>query len=54
MGIQEIIIWPFPARAATVTTEGSADVEDFVVQFADLVMPKVARHTTRGTYQLVD
>lgn len=54
MGVQEIIIWPFPAGASTRTTDGAADVEDFAIRFADLVMPRVRRHESRGVYQLVD
>ncbi len=54
MGIQELIIWPFPARASIITTEGSADVEDFAIQFADQVMPRITDHGSRGTYRLVD
>jgi len=54
MGIKEVIMWPFPTKAATRTTAGAGDVEDFAIRFADQVMPKVARHDTRGVYQLVD
>ncbi len=54
-GVQEIIMWPFPAGSGAGTTEGAAqDVEDFVVRFADDVMPRVRGHASRGSYQLVD
>lgn len=45
-GIQEIIAWPFPAPGL--------DVEDFAVQFAHEVMPRVRGRTSRGAYRLVD
>jgi 5,10-methylenetetrahydromethanopterin reductase len=54
LGIQEIVIWPFPANATVGTTEGAADLEDFAIRFADQVMPDVARHESRGVYPLVD
>ena len=54
LGVQEVVVWPFPAGSSARTTDGAADVEDFVVRFADDVMPRVRRHATRGTYTLVD
>lgn len=45
-GIQECIAWPFPAEGF--------DVEDFAVQFAHEVFPRVRGRTSRGTYRLVD
>jgi 5,10-methylenetetrahydromethanopterin reductase len=54
MGVQEVIIWPFPERATVRTTRGSADVEDFAIRFADQIMPALTRAGSRGEYQLVD
>jgi 5,10-methylenetetrahydromethanopterin reductase len=54
LGVQELVIWPFPANAKAITTEGAGDIEDFVIRFADEVMPEVRRHESRGVYQLVD
>lgn len=45
-GISEIIAWPFPAEGL--------DVEDFAVQFAHEVMPRVRGRASRGAYRLVD
>ena len=45
-GISEIIAWPFPAEGL--------DVEDFAVQFAHEVMPRVRGRVSRGAYRLVD
>lgn len=45
-GIDEVIAWPFPADGR--------DVEDFAVQFAHEVMPRVRGRTSRGAYRLVD
>lgn len=45
-GIGECIAWPFPAAGI--------DVEDFAVQFAHEVMPRVRGRQSRGSYQLVD
>jgi alkanesulfonate monooxygenase SsuD/methylene tetrahydromethanopterin reductase-like flavin-dependent oxidoreductase (luciferase family) len=54
LGVQEIVIWPFPHDAGVRTTANSSDVEDFAVNFAVNVMPRVRRHETRGEYTLVD
>jgi 5,10-methylenetetrahydromethanopterin reductase len=54
MGVQEVVMWPFPANAKVVSTAGGGDIEDFVIRFADQVMPEVRRHESRGGYQLVD
>ena len=45
-GIAEIVAWPFPIDGL--------DVEDFAVQFAHEVMPRVRGRETRGAYRLVD
>ncbi len=45
-GVQECIAWPFPADGL--------DVEDFAVQFAHEVFPRVRGRTSRGSYRLVD
>jgi 5,10-methylenetetrahydromethanopterin reductase len=45
-GISEVIAWPFPADGL--------DVEDFAVQFAHEVFPRVRGRVSRGAYQLVD
>ncbi len=45
-GISEIVAWPFPA--------GDLDVEDFAIQFAHEVFPRVRGRASRGSYQLVD
>jgi 5,10-methylenetetrahydromethanopterin reductase len=45
-GIGEVIAWPFPAEGM--------DVEDFAVQFAHEVFPRVRGRHSRGAYQLVD
>lgn len=45
-GIDECIAWPFPAEGL--------DVEDFAVQMAHEVFPRVNGRTSRGSYQLVD
>jgi 5,10-methylenetetrahydromethanopterin reductase len=54
LGVQEIVVWPFPHDAGVRTTANMSDVEDFVVNFAHSVMPRVRRHETRGEYNLVD
>jgi hypothetical protein len=54
LGIQETIMWPFPANTTTVSAEGAGDLEDFAIRFADQVMPEIRRHESRGVYQLVD
>lgn len=54
LGIKEAVIWPFPVRAGVRDTEGQGDVEDFAITFADLVMPAVRGHPSRGKYKLVD
>lgn len=46
VGIGEVIAWPFPPDGL--------DVEDFAVQLAHEVMPRVRGRTTRGAYRLVD
>jgi 5,10-methylenetetrahydromethanopterin reductase len=45
-GIAECVAWPFPS--------GGRDVEDFAVQFAHEVFPKVRGLASRGAYRLVD
>lgn len=45
-GVGEVIVWPFPTAGF--------DVEDFAVQFAHEVMPRVRGRAGRGSYQLVD
>ncbi|TDE00684.1 LLM class flavin-dependent oxidoreductase [Jiangella asiatica] len=45
-GVQECIAWPFPADGM--------DVEDFAVQFAHEVVPRVRGRRSRGAYRLVD
>ena len=53
LGVQELVMWPFPAGSGAKSSEG-ADLEDFVVRFAADVMPRVRRHESRGAYTLVD
>lgn len=45
-GISEIVAWPFPVDGQ--------DVEDFAVQLAHEVFPRVRGRVSRGSYQLVD
>jgi 5,10-methylenetetrahydromethanopterin reductase len=45
-GVGECIAWPFPVDGT--------DVEDFAVELAHEVFPRVRGRTTRGAYQLVD
>lgn len=54
LGVGEVVMWPFPAGATSGNTEGASDLEDFAVRFADVVMPQVRRHASRGAYDLVD
>ncbi len=54
LGVQEIVVWPFPHDAGVQTTADTSDVEDFVVDFAQNVLPRVRRHESRGEYTLVD
>jgi hypothetical protein len=54
LGVQEIVVWPFPHDAGVVTTANTSDVEDFVVDFARQVLPRVRRLESRGEYTLVD
>jgi 5,10-methylenetetrahydromethanopterin reductase len=53
LGVQELVMWPFPAGSGAKSSEG-ADLEEFVVRFAADVMPRVRRHESRGAYTLVD
>lgn len=45
-GVHECIAWPFPAAGM--------DVEDFAIQFAHEVIPRVRERKSRGSYRLVD
>jgi alkanesulfonate monooxygenase SsuD/methylene tetrahydromethanopterin reductase-like flavin-dependent oxidoreductase (luciferase family) len=45
-GVAECVAWPFP--------RDDMDVEDFVVELANDVLPRIHGRPRRGSYRLVD